>query len=522
MLKNRKTLHRYTYIFALTALTAMLPWSEFLMSSAQFLLLFNWIVEGNFKQKLSILKTRKSILVFISIIIVHFLWLFNSVNIDYGIHDIKIKIPLLILPLIVGTSALINKKELQIIFKVFIISVIFASLFSIAIYLGLTKFNHTGYRELSVFVSHIRFSIMIVIAIILTFWLQKNSTKFTQIALLLIALYLILFLLFLQSLTGIVIFIVISIISAFYGIWIIKNPILKLSIFLLVIGIASYSTFWINNSYTKIRTINKSEIAETRKLTENGNYYKINFTDSTRENGNLVFKNICNKELKGNWEKQSSLYFDSLDNRGNLLKYTLYRYLASKNLTKDSVGFSKLTKKDIENIENGMPNYLYENKFSLYVSLYKFLWEYEMYKNKNNINNKSFIQRIEYFKAGGNIFNSNKLLGVGTGDVQDKFNNYYEKTNSELLPKNRLRAHNQILTFFISFGIIGATIILLAFFYPIFYEHKTEFYSLIILLALFFSFLNEDTLETQPGVTVFTVFYSLLIFGIDKFNKIEP
>ena len=519
MFKNRDIIHRYIYIFALTVLGVMLPWSEFLMSAVQFLLLGNWILEGRFKNKLRILKKRKSILIFISIILVHFIWLFNTTDIKYALHDIQIKIPLLILPLIIGTSSLLSKKEFIVILKFFIASVFFASLFSIAIYLGFTKFEYTDYRELSVFISHIRFSLMIVMAIVIAFYLAKINNSFYKAIYIFAIIWFSVFIFFLQSYTGILIFIIITFIAIISIIYNLNKPILKYGIFAVFIIMLFMSFFWIKNSINKIQQTNNIDFTKLDKFTVNNNPYINDTTETMTENGTFVTIFINNYELEKEWNKQSKLPYNGLDNRNNLLKFTLQRYMASKGLRKDSVGFSKLTNNDIINIENGMPNYLFVNKFSLYVIMYKILWEYESTKHGQDINNKSILQRFEYLRIGKQIFTDNLFLGVGTGDIQQKFNEYYLISDSELTLKNRLRTHNQILTFLITFGIIGFGIIFFGSIYPIFFEQNKEKLLLnSFLIIAFLSFLDEDTLETQPGVTFIAYFYILFIFAYKKAN----
>ena len=495
----------------------MLPWSEFLMSAVQFLLLGNWILEGGFKNKLKILKNRKSIIAFISIILVHFIWLFNTTDIKYALHDIQIKIPLLILPLIIGTSSLLSKKEFHIILKFFIASVFVASLFSVAIFLGLTKFEYTDYRELSVFVSHIRFSLMIVMAIVIAFYLTKYSNNTYKALYIFTIIWLSAFLFFLQSYTGIMVFIIVTLIAIIRIIYNLNNPIVKYGILVLFGTFLFISLFWINNSINKIHQTNNIDITKLDKYTINNNLYLNDTVETMTENGTLVTIYINNFELEKEWGKLSILPYNGLDNRNNSLKFTLYRYMASKGLRKDSADFSKLSNNDIINIENGMPNYLFENKFSLYVILYKLLWEYESTKHRQNINDKSLLQRFEYVKIGKQIFTDNILLGVGTGDIQQKFDEYYLISDSELTIKNRHRTHNQLLSFLITFGIIGFGIIIFGFIYPLFFEQNKEKLLLsFFLIIAFLSFLDEDTLETQPGVTFFTFFYVLLVFAYKK------
>jgi len=495
----------------------MLPWSVYIMSVAQFVLIGNWILEGNFRNKFNIIKKRKSILAFISIILVHFIWIFNTNDINYALHDIQIKIPILVLCLIIGTTPLLSKKEFHLILNFFIASIFVSSLLSIAVYLGLTKFEYTGYRSLSVFVSHIRFSLMIVMAIVISSYFTKFSKSIFTIIYIILIIWLSLFLFFLQSYTGIIIFGIVSLIATILLIINLKNLIIKLSILLSFIILITVSIIWFNNSINKINKTNNIDITNLDKYTINNNTYLNDTVETMTENGTLVTIYINNYELQKEWKKRSKLPYNGLDNKGNSLKFTLYRYMASKGLRKDSLGFSKLTTNDITNIENGMPNYLFENKLSLYVILYKLVWEIESTKHKQNINDKSLLQRFEYFKIGKQIFIDNILLGVGTGDIQQKFDEYYIKTNSELTLKNRHRTHNQFLTFLITFGVLGFAIIMFGFIYPLFFEkHKEKLLLSFFLIIAFLSFLDEDTLETQAGITFFTFFYVLLVFAYKK------
>jgi hypothetical protein len=68
------------------------------------------------------------------------------------------------------------------------------------------------------------------------------------------------------------------------------------------------------------------------------------------ETGKPIHIFISYVELKREWEKASEIPFDGLDIKGQQIKSTVIRYMASKDLKKDAVGFSKLSKKDIESI----------------------------------------------------------------------------------------------------------------------------------------------------------------------------
>jgi len=100
---------------------------------------------------------------------------------------------------------------------------------------------------------------------------------------------------------------------------------------------------------------------------------------------------------------------------------------------------------------------------------------------------------------------------TGTGDIHVAFQNHYEETSSKLLPQNRSRTHNQFMSMWIAFGIIGFLIFVLTQFYSlILFIKKKQFQSVLIWLVLITSFMTEDTLETQTGVTLVVFFISLL------------
>ena len=155
---------------------------------------------------------------------------------------------------------------------------------------------------------------------------------------------------------------------------------------------------------------------------------------------------------------------------------------------------------------------MHMNSFSLRV--HKIIWEYDNYsKTKGqHINGHSILMRWTFWKTAVNIIKQNFFFGVGTGDVQDAFNQQYETEKSPLLKKNRMRGHNQYLTYGVSFGLIGLIYFLFCFTYPFI---KMQLYKNYQYLAFFsimlLSMLTEDTLETQVGATFFMFFNSLFL-----------
>ena len=114
-------------------------------------------------------------------------------------------------------------------------------------------------------------------------------------------------------------------------------------------------------------------------------------------------------------------------------------------------------------------------------------------------------------ETGFEIIKEHPIIGVGTGDVQDVFNEKHQ-ADGIVSEKYWRRAHNQYLTYFITYGIIGGIYFLFFLFYPIVKQNRTNdllyvsFFSIMLL-----SMLTEDTLETQVGITFFAFFNTLLI-----------
>ena len=106
------------------------------------------------------------------------------------------------------------------------------------------------------------------------------------------------------------------------------------------------------------------------------------------------------------------------------------------------------------------------------------------------------------------------LFGVGTGDVADAFNRQYREMNSSLSEEWRLRAHNQYLTFLISFGLIGFLLVMTSLVFPVFKEKGISNIRFLVFIAIILiSMMNEDTFETSAGAMFASFFYALFLFG---------
>ncbi len=522
-LSKRKKIHRNIYLFLLLVACLGLLYSRAALSMAQIGLLINWVAEGNFKAKIQILKAKKSILVFSSIWILHILGLAYTQDFQFALRDIQIKIPLLILPIIIGTSAKISFTTFKKLIFLFSIALIIKTLYSSAILFGLTGVELTDIRQIAFKFSHVRFALLLNLSLFFllgfSFFRQEKKYGYKEILSLLAAAWLSIFLiLFLKSTTGLLLWGALSLLLFFFILKGKSRKLKKIAVTFIALGIiASLSYF----AYTvsKFMKTEKYSIETLEKKTKLGHPYWHNTKSKQRENGHFSGIYLCEQEIKKAWNSKSKIPYSGHCNDGNIIKYTLIRYMTSKGLRKDAEGFQQLSSADIHNVENGLGNYIYANKFSLYPKLYKVYWQIEAYANGANPSGHSVTQRIEFYRVGLKILSENLLFGVGTGDLQEAYNAMYEKTQSVLAKEFRLRAHNQYLTFFIAFGILGGTYALFALFYPIFAQKRyTNYTAMVVIVTGFASMLDEDTLEGQIGVTFFVLFYCLVIWGID-FDK---
>jgi len=508
------------YYLILILLAASLPLSIFTTSMAEVLLFINWIAEGNFPGKWKVLKQRKAPLVISFIFILHILGLLYTSDFNYAFHDLKIKLPIFFLPLIIGSSQALNGKQVRTLLLIFSAAVFASTLVSTSIFFGFVDFVYYDFREISIFISHIRLSLMVNLAIfVLSYYgfgggsSPLYSKKF-RILLIITAIWLAGFLLILKSVTGIFIFLLLVLFLGWKYSARIDSIAPRFIIRVFIITIPLLIASWISHTVGKYYFREKVDFSTLETHTPQGNPYDHYTGSKWAENGYYVWLYVCEDELRQEWNKRSELEYDGKDHMGQHLRYTLIRYLTSKGYRKDAGGVQQMTETDIQAVENGVANYIFLNKYSLYPRIYQIIWELDSYKQGNDPSGHSVAQRLAYMQASTHIIKNNIVFGVGTGDVQQEFNNYYKMSDNPLRAEYRRRAHNQFYTFLITFGIVGFVICIFALFLPVFMEKRWGDYLFLCFGIIgFLSMLNEDTLETQTGVSFFMFFYSLLLFG---------
>mgnify|MGYP003481824560 CR=1 FL=1 len=534
----------YFYLVGLILIGIFLPTSKFGLSVSQFYLLALWMLLGldmrsinkmytekpfisrilyriafSFNGIWSIIKTRfndfihnKIAVVMVSMYLMHFIGLIYTSDFQYAFKDLRIKLPLLVFPLILSSMKPLNRKQFDTVLWFFISSVFFVTI------LAAIKFFRRDFvdvRELSVFVSHIRFSLCIVFSIFILgyYFLKRNYRPLVKMIIIFMILWMLWQIMILESFIGILIIFALCVTLTLYFIFKSKNITAKISSVVVIVIIVFLSIYYPHKVIRDYKTPEKIVVEQLDTHTELGNPYTFDTLRYGVEDGRYVGLYISKYELIKAWNSRSE---KKIKHEYQYEYFTLIRYLTSKDLRKDASGISKLTEEDIMNIENGIANYNYIENPGLKTRIMKILVAYNFYKKHQVANGSSVFQRVEYIKASLNIIKKNPILGVGTGDISNAFNDYYEETASKLNEENRLRSHNQYLAITVAFGIIGLLWYLFSLLYPLSEKKNRNYLYIIFLAIMLLSMLTEDTLETQIGVTLFAFFNSFLVFANDR------
>ncbi|MES2592255.1 MAG: O-antigen ligase family protein [Bacteroidota bacterium] len=524
-------IHRFIYIFALILLVAGLPLSKFLMSLSQIILLCNWVLEGDLKNKFRSFLGNKTALLLSSLLLLHFLGLFYTSDFGYAFKDIRIKLPLLLMPLIISTSKPLSQKLVDIILKLFIAAVIAGTIISMLI-LGKVIYRPVvDTRAISIFISHIRFALLICVAACVSIYFIFNASRFSHKFLWsAVFLWLVSFLIILESLTGLITLTLVLFVLLIYIVIKSEIRILKYGSLLFLIGAVCFPMYYVKSIANEKAD---KETIKSKKLdvyTSRGNLYEHDRSSSLTENGYLIWVNYCSTEIEEVWNQRSEIKIGKQDLKGNNVGFTLVRFLTSKGLKKDADAVMSLTNEEVKAIERGVANVDYQKISSLKGRIHETIWEIDLYRTTGDANGHSLTQRFEYWKAAIGIINNNFLLGVGTGDLPNAFEQEYINNNSTLSKEWRLRSHNQYLSIAAAFGIVGLIWFLVTLIFPLLIKNnRLNFLHITFFIIATISFFTEDTLETQAGVTFYAFFNSFFLFVansnayiLSPKNKISP
>ncbi len=505
-------IHHYLHIVGMMVLAFGLPFNKVLMSIGSIWGLSNLILEGKFQLYFENIRKNRALLWLLAFFGMHFIALIWTSNFDYALHDLRIKLPLFAVPIALVAHPIILRKEINLLLLTFLTSVLLISLVNGYHYSRMTNLEiSANFREISVFGSHIRFSILVIIGLLIAGYFFFTEKKF-RLVFLLIGLWFLMYTYFSQVLSGPLSVVAMLFFMVIYWVW--QKKILRYALIAGCIALFGASVVFVQNIHPE----KSYDYSSIEPLSSHGNMYYHDTLNPTFENGRPIYIYICYDEVAADWSQYFHIPRDGKDKKGNPIEATFLRYMTAKNLRKDREGLKKLTKSDLRNIENGIanPNHLQTGFRGRLAALHNTMENYE------NPNNSTILQRIEYWKTADHIILKHPILGVGTGDVQDSFNAQYEKNKSKLIPTNRLRAHNMFLTIQLTFGVFG-TLIFLFFLGQFLHSNRkwNNLFAFCVFGAIIASFFVEDTLETQTGVTLFSFFLGLCLVPWQKESSIE-
>jgi len=453
-------------------------------------------------------------MVFLIIYLLHLVGLLYTSDFAYAFKDIKTKIPLLVFPLIVVTEPQLSKTQFKTILHSFYVFALISSAVSMGVYL--TK-DTAVVRNITPFVSHIRFSLLTTLAacfMLYDYFMSQSKTSLLSLLKLVFGIALVVFtVVIIASFNGIVLLGAAFLFMIILAIFKFRNIGYRLILLGVLILLVSIPLLFTMNVHKKLFPPEVSLSIDTDAATENGNKYEFRPELEVYESGMPVMMSFCDQEMEKEWNVRSSLPYDSVASNGFPVREVLMRYLTSASYTKDSAGVWLLSETDIREIEKGTPNILLSGESPLEFRLYEFFNGYYNYKRTGNSNDNSLFLRFEFWKTALQIIASNPFIGVGTGDVNIAFENQYEMMDSHLEQRWRVRSHNQFLSFGVAFGIPGMILFIIALVFPFFARKKyNSFYFTTILIVLLLSMMTEDTIETQVGASLFAFFYCFFLY----------
>jgi len=502
------------FYLSLLGFVLVLPFSQALVSIFGGIVLGVALLEDSWKNKIERLKKNRILLFIPGIYLVYIISFIVNYKTGNSLYDLKKVLFFFIIPIAFMLGKPLSGFQKRLLFYVFTLAVFVATMVAMFNWFFNSETINFAIHKISL-ISHIRFSFQLI----LTFWFlvilihqnHKNFTAKIKTGLFLLALYFLIFLFFQQSLTGLIAFGASLFFSVFLLIQIqVKYRTILFSLLFGTILFPFLYVFWIVNTFYDIEKIDKNTIEKTTAL---GNYYLHDFENKAVENGHYTFLYICHDEMRSEWNKISNIKYDEVRPNGYPLNDALIRYLTSKGLRKDGEGIKSLTSQDIQNVENGISNIIYqEKKYSLYPRIYQTVWEYYMYSITGNPSYQSFSQRIEFAKAAITIIKENFWFGVGAGNWKEEFEKAYTANNSKLDKELYASSHNQYLNYMVKFGFVGLLIVMFFIVYPVI---KTKSYRdplfLIFLVFLFFANFADSNLETHMGSSFFLLFYCLFV-----------
>ncbi|MBT8195710.1 MAG: hypothetical protein KJO64_04745, partial [Bacteroidia bacterium] len=265
---------------ALLILVSVLPFSEYVISLSQFTIAGAWLLSLNFKEKFQRLYRNKFFWALAGLAAIHLIGIAytDAGNIKYALKDIRIKVPLLLLPLLFASSKPLTKKQFEIVLQFFVAAIFCATVYSVGIKHGLWGPSSVDARDTSIFISHIRFALMICFSIfILMFFIFSDSFSSSKVEVFVYSLLITWFcfvIYHIPFLTGAILLPFVAILSFFILLYKRCSPFQKLVSISLIVLLPVFALYYLNNLSESIHLNYTEDIESLETTTLEGNLYE--------------------------------------------------------------------------------------------------------------------------------------------------------------------------------------------------------------------------------------------------------
>lgn len=197
----KEKIHNYVFFYTLAIVAFTLPLSREINGLTSIILVTNWLLEGKFKQKLSVLKTSKILILFLGFYILLVLSFMCSTNISYGLKVLERNISWVIYPVVIFSSTILAKNQLKFVLVSFAmgcaIGIIICLICASYDYWISGEIKHFFYHQFASYIGmhavYFSFYILVAMFIIANFYFKKHycySKKIKLFTIFLLVVYL--------------------------------------------------------------------------------------------------------------------------------------------------------------------------------------------------------------------------------------------------------------------------------------------------------------------------------------------
>ena len=154
-------LHYFILFLGVFAIAFGLPLSRPVMSMGTILLMLNLLLQADFKTYWNNWKSNKLFFWFFIILAFHFISLLWSDSLEYGLTDIRNKLPLFAIPVVLVATPIASKKHINYVLYGFLASLILTSAINFGSFIGLWgDMTYDDVRGMSLFQPHNQYSFL--------------------------------------------------------------------------------------------------------------------------------------------------------------------------------------------------------------------------------------------------------------------------------------------------------------------------------------------------------------------------